>query len=508
MKISYNAAAMRASNALNASDRKVSKSLERLSSGLKVTTSKDNPSGYAIGKKMDTQILGLSVATQNSNNGISIIETADGALTEVHEMLQRMNELAVKGATGTLTTSDRMTLNEELKQLQAEVTRIATDTEFNGQPLLDGTFDLRGYTNNHQVKVDYYSDDVVPKKYVIDELEIAYKADGTIDKAASKVGIKYDGDNGFPAGVKFDSVGQDKIILKGPQDFEMTLQVEPKPIKDADGNITGYENVSPLKNPKAPVNVAVPEFQAHYGVQQIPGTGTDATNPAVYEHVLDVAATSADLKTELLSDPNVPKDITISVSSDDKTDTFLITNDSGFRMEISVDRPADLKDDGTTTIPNPPQVDVSVPAQTIEATSGLIIDITGIGSMDTQTGSNEGQQLDIRIPTISLSRLGIEKTELTIQESCSDAINEIREGILYISSVRSRLGAYQNRLEHTVNNLDVTSENMTASYSRIMDVDMAEEMTSYTTEQVISQASVSMLAQANERPSQILQLLQ
>ena len=156
MKISYNAAAMRASNALNASDRKVSKSLERLSSGLKVTSSKDNPSGYAIGKKMNTQITGISVATQCSNNGISIIETADGALTEVHEMLQRMNELAVKGATGTLTTSDRMTLDQEVKQLKAEITRIASDTEFNGQPLLDGTFDLRGYTNNNQVKVDYY----------------------------------------------------------------------------------------------------------------------------------------------------------------------------------------------------------------------------------------------------------------------------------------------------------------------------------------------------------------
>ena len=174
MKISYNAAAMRASNALNASDRKVSKSLERLSSGLKVTSSKDNPSGYAIGKKMNTQITGISVATQCSNNGISIIETADGALTEVHEMLQRMNELAVKGATGTLTTSDRMTLDQEVKQLKAEITRIASDTEFNGQPLLDGTFDLRGYTNNNQVKVDYYSDEVVPKNYVIDELKIVY----------------------------------------------------------------------------------------------------------------------------------------------------------------------------------------------------------------------------------------------------------------------------------------------------------------------------------------------
>ncbi len=495
MKISYNAAAMRASNALNASDRKVSKSLERLSSGLKVTTSKDNPSGYAIGKKMNTQILGLSVATQNSNNGISIIETADGALTEVHEMLQRMNELAVKGATGTLTTSDRMTLNEEIKQLKAEVTRIATDTEFNGQPLLDGTFDLRGYTNNYQVKVDYYSDEVVPKKYVIDELEIVYNEDGTIDKDASKVGIKYDGENGFPAGVKFDSVGQDKVILKGPQDFEMTLKIEPKPIKDADGNITGYETVSPIESS----TVTVPAFDVTYNYV----LNADGSN---YEPELDMGTTATSFATALQAAAgDIPEDAVVSsVVSDGTTDTIVITNDSGFRLEVQSTRPGNVP--GTDPQPAPQTVAVGGGQET--ASTGLILDITGIGTMDTQTGANEGQQLDIRIPTISLSRLGIEKTELTTQDSCSDAINEIREGILYISSARSRLGAYQNRLEHTVNNLDVNSENMTASYSRIMDVDMAEEMTSYTTEQVISQASVSMLAQANERPSQILQLLQ
>lgn len=107
MKISYNAAAMRANNALNKSDQRLTQSLKRLSSGLKVTAAKENPSGYAISRRMNAQIAGVSVATQSANNGISIIETADGALSEVHDMLQRMNELAVKGATGTLTTEDR-----------------------------------------------------------------------------------------------------------------------------------------------------------------------------------------------------------------------------------------------------------------------------------------------------------------------------------------------------------------------------------------------------------------
>ncbi len=340
MKISYNAAAMRASNALNASDSKVSKSLGRLSSGLKVTASKDNPSGYAIGRRMNTQITGLGSATQNSNNGISVIETADGALTEVHEMLQRMNELAVKGETGTLTTTDRHMIEAEVKQLKQEITRISTDTQFNGQTLLDGTFDLRGYTNDHRVKVDYYADQVVAKKYTIEELNLVYDDRGRIDKDASTITLG----EAFPEGVEISETTKNKITLRGPLDFEMTLAFE----------------------------------------------------------------------------------------------------------------------EGTTEI------------------TDLEIDVTGIGSMDIQTGANEGQQLAIRIPTISLNRLGIEDVAMVSDTSeadsikaCAEANKAIKGAILYVSDARSRLGAYQNRLEHTVNTLAVSSENRTATYSRIMDVDMA-----------------------------------
>ena len=377
MKISYNAAAMRANYALNKSDKRLTTSLKRLSSGLKVTAAKENPSGYAIGRRMNAQIGGISVATQNSNNGISIIETADGALTEVHDMLQRMNELAVKGATGTLTSVDRETLNKELKQLKEEVARDANDTEFNGQALLDGSFEMRGYTNSQIAKVDYYTDEVLAKEYTISQLEVFYNDEGEIDLDQTKASFGLQAGDGFPEDAEVATVGQDKVTIKGGQGFELTIQVKP---------------------------------------------------PTAFPGSVDC--------------------------------------------------------------------------------SGIVLDITGIGAMDTQIGANEGQQLAIRIPTISLNRLGIEQTEVTTKESSSDAITEVKGAIKYVSDVRSRLGAYQNRLEHTISSLDISKENMTASYSRIMDVDMAEEMTNYTTEQVISQASVSMVAQANERPSQVLQLLQ
>ena len=181
MKISYNAAAMYANNAVNQADDRVSQSLKRLSSGLKITAPKDNPSGYAIGRRMNAQLGGLAEATKSSNRGVNIIETADGALTEVHEMLQRMNELAVKGAHGVLTSTDRQMINTEMQQLKEEIERVARDTEFKGQPLLDGSFDLRGYTNTQAVKVDYYSNEVLAQKYTIDALTVVYNDDGTIN---------------------------------------------------------------------------------------------------------------------------------------------------------------------------------------------------------------------------------------------------------------------------------------------------------------------------------------
>ncbi len=472
MKISYNAPAMRASNALNASDSRVSKSLERLSSGLKVTTSKDNPSGYAIGTKMHMQMTGITTATQSSQNGISVIETADGALTEVHEMLQRMNELAVKGETGTLTTGDRMTLEQEVKQLKAEITRISTDTQFNGQTLLDGTFDLRGYTDNHKVRVDYYSDEVMAKEYTINQLNVIYDAKGNIVKDAVTISLGPE----FPQGVEVSDTGKSKITLKGPLDFEMTLQLS-------------KENMYP--------GFEVPYDFEDDGTNWVPKVNEDAVKANFAEALQNAGITGVPADAEVMS---------ITPDNVNGTDTIVVGNAAGFRLTYVCDRPK-------TTVPN---TDPQPGQENGTAYGGLMggaiqnlkIDITGIGAMDTQTGANEGQQLAIRIPTISLNRMNMEDMTMKTSEECAEANKTIKNAILYVSDARSRLGAYQNRLDHTVNNLAVTNENMTASYARIMDVDMAEEMTAYTTEQVISQAAVSMLAQANERPSQVLQLLQ
>lgn len=386
MKISYNAPAMIAHNALTRNDNRLTESLKRLSSGLKVVEAKDNPAGMAMGKRMNSQLKGLSVATQNSSDAVSAIETADGALSEVHDILQRMNQLAVKASTGTLSDADRSAVEDEIVQLKAEITRIADTTQFNGEILMNGNFDLRGYSSEPDVKIGYYSDQVTAGTYIINGLTVDF-VDGKIDQNTIVCNLEQNATLpalSFPDDAAIKASGNKLIITsKKNADFEMTLKITPPP-KDMNGEING-------------------------------------------------------------------------------------------------------------------QVDIT---NTINA------DITGIGAMTMQIGSNEGQVLDIRIPTISLDELGIKDMTMADIESAWESIDSIDGAIEYVSAARSRLGAYQNRLEHCISNLDIISENMTAAYSRIMDADMAEEMTEYTTVQVISQASMSMLAQANERPAQVLQLLQ
>ncbi len=395
MKVNYNVSAMIANNALQRNDNLLSESLERLSSGRKIANAKDNPSGLAMSRRMNSQIEGLGVANNTSNDAISIVQVADGSLSEIHEVLQRLNELAVKSCNGTLTESDREAIQEEAGLLKEEIERMARTTQFNGQSILDGSFDLRGYATigndpstavtNPNVKVVSYSDVVEAGKFQITGIDVSY-INLTGSTGVDKKGIFFE--NGSEANIKVQKVLED-------------------------GSMVDYMN-----------------------------NGLRAT---VNEDVLT------------------------------------LTDATGKKIQLQID----------------------------EAFSGTVnLELTGTGAMTMQVGANEGQTLDIRIQKVSLTTLGLYNLDLANEVGAREGIESIKNAITEISSIRARLGAYQNRLEHTVSSLDITVENMTAAYSRIMDVDMAEEMTTYSTQQVLSQAGISMMAQANERPSQVLQLLQ
>lgn len=381
MKVNYNISAMLANNSLKVNDNKLTASLQRLSSGYKINSAKDNAAGLAISRRMNAQLKGLRAANQDAKDGVAVVEIADGALSECHDILQRMNELCVKSANGTLSNEDRTAIQSEVSSLAQELERIGQTTEYNGLPLLDGSFDYKGYVeNNNEVKVKYYSDAVPFGNYTMTvNTPVAGSETYTVDM--TNIGT---GDARTLEG-KFEN-GQ--LIAKGEDGYEIRLELR---------------------------------------------TGWDAT-------------------------PN------------------------------------------------------------------LQVNLTGYGAMTMQVGANEGQVVDIRIPELSLLNLGIGDTEgnlaitlgpvgiedpsVDYQTKSMEAIDKVAEAINFVSSMRSRLGAYQNRLEHTQNNLSVSEENVTAAYSRIMDTDMAEEMANYSNLSVITQAATSILAQANERPSQLLQLLQ
>lgn len=381
MKINYNVSAMLSNNALKQNDNKLTASLGRLSSGYKINSAKDNAAGLAISRRMNAQLKGLREANQDAKDGVSVVEIADGALSECHEILQRMNELCVKSANGTLTDDDRGAIQSEIKNLSDELVRIGKTTEYNGLPLLDGSFDYKGYVeNNNEVKVKYYSDSVPAGKYNM-----------TINAPA--------------AGSEIYTV-------------EMT------------------------------------------------NTGTNET--MMLEGLFE-------------------------------NGQLVAKGQDGYEVRLELR-------DGWDANPN------------------LEVNLTGYGAMSLQVGANEGQTVDLRIPELSLLNLGLGDTEgkLTIvagpngvadptvdyQKKAGEAIEKISDAINFVSSMRSRMGAYQNRLEHTEANLSVSEENVTAAYSRIMDTDMAEEMANYSNLSIVTQAATAILAQANERPSQLLQLLQ
>lgn len=374
MKVNSNIQAMFAQSILSANEEKMAKSTQKMSSGYKLNRAMDNPAGMAITNRMRAQLSSLERATKNSKNAINAIQTAEGALSEIESMLQRMNELSIQGSNGTMSSSDRLAIQEEVDQLVSEINRISKNTTYNSQNLLDGTQDLKAFSGSSKdISVRNYNELMDVGKY-----KISVGAGGLVTSLTKD-------------GATIDIAAQEVVEFV-----------------DKDGNTTGYST------------------KIH-------------------------TANGAEL-------------------------TFETKGDSG--------------------------------ATNVE------LDITGYGGMKIQVGAEEGQEIQVVIPEVSLRTLnfvdldGNRTLDLRTEEGATKAISQIASAIDYVSAARSKLGAYQNRIENTVTNLDVTTENLTESYSTIKDIDMAEGMVEYTTLQVLIQAGTSMVAQANEQPQQALQLLQ
>lgn len=591
MRINYNISSIIARNALNNNDDRLSASIERLSSGLKINHAADDSAGLAISIRMNAQIKSLEQANQNANDGISVVNTADGAMSEMHDILQRMNELSIQAANGTNADSDREQIQLEIDELVEELDRIAETTEFNAQNLLDGSFAYKGYTNTENVKVKSYSAGVASGIYQIGSVTYSYyqnevsdystyienAADGKVVTSDSYEIGSADGikknlittstsvTKAFPDGCSVILDDED-IVIKGNDNFKVTLSVNnrgavqsnnvinttsaPKYytidnyqniiVTNADGskkyNITDLSIKTPTDVLGAPI---AGDPQVFYS-----GTEKEGLRNLTEDFKEAFKDADPDAKSFLVTGCTTKtvdsavnyEGVTTTISNTVFTITYDVTDKQGGITQKSMDFTVNIPLENTVGmtkdeeevayakyISNLPDkvhensmnkylyshTETIETQYTIGDTDNPInLDLTGIGAMQLQVGANEGQILELEIPNLKASYLGVDDIDISTEASATESIDKITDAINQLSGIRAKIGAYSNRLEHTVTNLDTTTENMTAAYSRIMDVDMATEMTEYSTVQVLVESATAMLAQANERPQTALQLLQ
>lgn len=482
MKINHNMSAVISNKQLLKTENGLTASLERLSSGLRINHASDDAAGMAIASKMKAQIKGLDQASRNASDGISVLETADGALNEVANMLQRMRELSVQAANEINTPDDLEAIQAEIGSLTEEIDRISRDTEYNTMNLLDGSQDTRVYPSVRGIDRIDISDSVEKGTYTLTVNADAEHAVAEGTAAAS------------PASVTAAQAG--KVVINGVEvavnegdTFEEVYE------KLRSGAETGNVNLLVVADTTATGGTAE---NAGYVPTDAAAGGTlvFVSNDYGSSAEINITCSNADLAAYL----GIPtagytehgEDAQISLGTGDNGFTtqatmtvagkhVKITDRSGFEMSFNVE----------------PGV-----------TGDVSLEVTDIGTMTLQIGANENQTMEVRIPEVSAKSLYIDEVDVRTVEGGGRAITTFDEAIRKVSEARARIGAYQNRLESAVDSLEGTEENMTAALSRIEDVDMAEEMSEYTKYNVLSQAATSVLAQANDIPQQVLQLLQ
>jgi len=453
MRINHNIASLNTYRQLTGNQGMASKSLEKLSSGLRINRAGDDAAGLAISEKMRGQIRGLDMASKNAQDGISLIQTAEGALNETHSILQRMRELAVQASNDTNTADDRNELQKEIRQLKEEIDRISTTTEFNTKKLLNGnvantaTVTATNAANidtaevlNATLKSDTYTLTVSNTANV----QVADELDAGTGLAAGDVTI------GSNANAKYG-----KYQLKVEDDAQNTGMKSLTLIDAATGEVVASQN-----------NVST-------------AAGTTTLNG------LDIDNTAITGNGTFSFEVEGDHDITMQDSSGNTLATISLTDYNKSEIEIGglkISFNADFAD-GATNI------------------------VTINNSLSMQIGANEGQTMGISIGDMSAKALGIDSVDVTSVAGAQSAITTLDNALKQVSGERSKLGAYQNRLEHTINNLGTSAENLTAAESRIRDVDMAKEMMEFTKNNILTQAAQAMLAQANQQPQGVLQLL-
>ena len=552
MRIQHNIAALNSYRQLGSNNSTVSKNLEKLSSGYRINRAGDDAAGLAISEKMRAQITGLETAQKNANDGISLVQTAEGALTEVHSMLNRMVELADQSANGTYQDAvDRENLQKEVSSLKSEIDRISESTNFNGINLLDGSLAGNGTSANGLIggtigtfrpavatltgtdasaanAIDYTAKDT----FVIDGTEV--EVDWSTLKSEDRAALEVDWVNNTST----------ETAKKAASIMENTINAAIDKANQEKGNTVNHITVTN----DAAAGFKMTSGLTGSGASSVTVKGTPATDKTVAGIVMGVTDAKAAATTPLAS---ANSQLTINPSNATgkfdllvdgekvEVDLTLLATDTGDQVATKLttaisdaltkydDAKGNTGDDAASgkvsvSFNNKGQLEVTnTSGRKIgfeDKDGGDHAKVLGLsaegkavagGGLTLQIGDSAADfnNINVSVSNMSANSLGIGSIDIGTQSGAKAAIDKIKSAINTVSSTRGDLGAIQNRLEHTINNLGVTSENMTAAESRIRDVDMAKEMMDYTKNNILVQSSQAMLAQANQIPQGVLQLL-
>ncbi|PVY75498.1 flagellin [Tamilnaduibacter salinus] len=482
--INTNVASLSAQNELNSSSNLQNQALERLSSGLRINSAKDDAAGLAISTRFQSQISGLNVAQRNANDGISLAQTAEGALEETVNSLQRVRDLSLQAANGTNSASDRASLQEEVDQLVSEIDRIATTTQFNGQNILDGSFE------SEQFQVGANANQTISVS-IGDAQSSALGANATFDSTGSTLS------DGVAAG----------NIGNGSLDLEIngtTISTE------SDGVSTDGDTGSALAFANAINSVAGTTgvtAEANATETNLGAISAEASGISPGEFTIN----GVDITTSEVTNGDTSGSLRDAINTvSNQTGVEASLNDSS-ELVLTAEDGRNIQFGGTGATSD------IFGSGDIDASGAMDIVVTGTVSLDSDesfsitatqaAAGTEGQGFTTGTQEVNTSN-SVKNLDISSVAGANDAITNIDRAIDTVNSLRGTLGATQNRFESTISNLATTSENLSAANSRILDADFAAETAKLQKSQVLQQAGISVLAQANAQPQQVLSLLQ
>ncbi len=482
MVVQHNLRAMNANRMLGITQGTLSKSAEKLSSGYKVNRAADDAAGLSISEKMRKQIRGLSQASLNAEDGISAVQTAEGALTEVHDMLQRMNELAVKASNGTNALSDRQTIQDEVDQLLTEIDRVSETTKFNEMYMLKGDKDTKTVTvDAHDAGIEgTLTQNTTTATFKMDQLKLGdtIKIGGTEYTIGSDMAAVQASLGVATAGELITVDGTQYTVVDNPAE------------ENADKNMLTKANIA--------AKVAAGSTAIYKGKTLTAMVAEDAAGKVV--DIKDAAGKADDGETVKITDINKPQVVTAAKAYEMIQQELTLASSVGATKAsaTTADFVVDDKANG-----NGKEVIYEITKGTVDRKEGLTF------ALHVGADADMTNKISVNIDALDTAGLGIQG--LNVKDgtgaSATYAIDAIADAVAHVSAQRSLLGAVQNRLEHTINNLDNVVENTTAAESQIRDTDMATEMVKYSNANILSQAGQSMLAQGNQANQGVLSLL-